>query len=108
MLNKSFKSFQEQAMSNPVKFSVKASVLVLAAVVSCHAALGAWSANALQTQADQAVMPVYTAQRIEVTAKKPTIVKAERIEVRAVRTVAAVPAQTVDHTVALLSWNKVA
>ncbi len=59
----------------------KTAAFVASAVVAAHAAIGSASFQTLQTAADRAVMPVVTAERIEVRA--PQIVKMERIVVQA-------------------------
>ncbi len=75
----------------------KTAAVVASAVLAAHALIGAASFSALQTKADEAVMPVVVAERMEVRATK--IVKMDRIEVSAKRA---------DVKVALTQWNAVA
>jgi hypothetical protein len=69
--------------------SFKTAAFIATAVIAAHAAIGAFSASALQTAADQAVMPIVKAEPIIVSAKGLQIVKADRIEVRPMQIVKA-------------------
>lgn len=93
------KVFDTTPAQEPIMFTTfKTAAVVAISVVAAHAAVGIASIDALQAAADRAVMPVVTAERIEVRpmqivkmdrikvlAKAPQIVKAERIEVVARR-----------------------
>jgi hypothetical protein len=76
----------------------KTAAIVAITVVAAHAVIGSASFSALQSKADQAVMPVVTAERIEV---RPTqVVKMDRIEVVARKAAA--------NQIALTRWNAAA
>jgi hypothetical protein len=70
------------------------SLKTLAAVAVAHAIAFGGAFTALQTAADQAMLPIVKAEAIVVTAKAPVIVKAERIEVRATAVAAGMPQAT--------------
>lgn len=76
----------------------KTAAVVAIAVVAAHAAIGSASFQALQTAADRAVMPVVTAERIEV--RPVQVVRMDRIEI--------VARKAALNQVALTSWNVVA